>query len=142
MKSVRFAQQEEKSSMQTSSIGNYQSNEDEKNSMWYSKIEIFEFRNDVKDIRRKRLRQSTDCQISDVDKSDEYFSSSFFLSNEQAQDRKRRKYYAHKIIVEAQHHLGDNELATASCALTEWARVDALNRAHDAKMAIWHKSHK
>ena len=78
MKSVRFTHQVEKPSIQVLEINNYESYENEKNLMWYNKTEINKFRNDVLDIRRKRLRQSTNRQDSYIDEADEYFLLLYF----------------------------------------------------------------
>ena len=98
-------------------------------SSWYDKTEIKQFYNDVKNARRKRLRDSTNCHISALDESEEYFSSLFFLSKEQVTERKKRKHYANKTILKAQHTMKDSELAVISYNLTKWARDEALRHA-------------
>ena len=79
----------------------------------------------------KRLRGLNKFQVSDIDKSEEYFSSPYFLSQEESRERKRRKYYANKIILEAQNVLKDNQLAAASCKLSSWARENAIKSAEN-----------
>ena len=137
MKSVHFAEDcPDKQPISMPTINYHECLQTGESSLWYDKTEIKKFYNEVKNARRKRLRDSTNYHISDIDESEEYFSSPFFLSNDQAHERKRRKYHANKTILKAQHTMKESELAIVSFKLSKWARDSALGHAEKhAKMA-------
>ena len=112
---------------------------EQKKQIWYDKDDIKSFCRNVKDIQSRHLKATRNKEngIDMDDDNEEYFSSAYFLSREQLHERKKRKCYANKVIIQAQNKLNDKDLALASYKLTEWARDNALKHAENhAKMAL------
>ena len=126
IKVVRFAEKESENIPSTTCMDCSNSKE---SASWYDKKEIKNFCKDVENMQMKLLASNDKIDKNEIE---EYFPSPYFLSHEQMKRRKRQRHYSSKIIIETQDRLGSSELATVSCGLTRWARIDALKYAKKA----------
>ena len=75
-----------------------------------------------KNIQEKKYLVSSNEDNYDDNSDEHYYCESY----EQSIERKKKRYYANKIILESQNVVTDNDLATISSRLSSWAKDKAI----------------
>ena len=102
---------------------------------WYHQLELEKFKNNacvlITKVKKRNIEIATKHHANDSDEIPEEECCTRGLEFNIDKERKKRKYYAKRIILEAQRTTKGYELALLSSNLTSWAKENAINDVKD-----------
>jgi len=98
---------------------------------WYQRSELETFRINAKTICGVTIRKRKSSSMSSINEDVCMRGLELAIDVE----RKKRRYYANKIVVSAQKLMTADELATISCNMSKWSKEKAIKDARSDFLA-------